>query len=83
MLNKIPFKEKIFAVKKGELKKCKLPNDWKMWYQCEAKNAARLYRREYRVPHVVHLSRLKLKYYNRAVSYILLRKVKYYKSYQW
>ena len=37
-----PIQNYIFAVKKSP-RKCKLLNDWKVWYQCEAKNATQLH----------------------------------------
>ena len=37
-----PFKNTSLLWKKVSPRKCKLPNDWKVWYHCEAKNATRL-----------------------------------------
>ena len=38
-----PLLWKTFLVQKARPRKCKLLNDWKVWYQCEAKNATRLH----------------------------------------
>ena len=38
-----PIQKYTFTVKKARPRKYKLLNDWKVWYQCEAKNATRLY----------------------------------------
>jgi len=41
--NSYPIQKYNFAVKNKLPRKCKLLNDWKVWYHCEAKNSTRLH----------------------------------------